>query len=569
MSETHPVLRYAARSHTGLTRKNNQDSGFAGPNFLLIADGMGGHAGGDVASAITVARLQGLGDTGDNPDALDLLRSSILDANERIARTVVDNRELAGMGTTVTALLRDGNRFALAHIGDSRAYLLRDGVLTQVTHDHTFVQLLVDEGRITPEEAETHPQRSVVMRVLGDVGASPELDMSYREARIGDRWMLCSDGLTGFASMDDIKAALEGIEDPGACADRLVDYALQGGGADNVTVVIGDVVAAPDDTPSATAEALPGTVDGSPSDTSGSADADTVEFQSPAGSAVGSVAINPQYAQLGTAAVASELVQTGPHSIVEENLTDTTEMPAIGYGYPGDAVDGAPTQPMTQVEDGTDPRTLEIAPGTHSATGASGAPGTAGDTPGTPADASAGHDSEDDLASWGEEDLTRTRKRPIVGIVVTLAVVAAVVLAIGLGWAFVRSQYYVAAHEGNVAVYRGIPQEIGPLEFSEIAETTEIEVDRLGTFSQSRLEETIPADSREAADDIVDTLGAEAARNAEAATIQGGAAEVDPTPAPTQGATGVPADPGATRAPTDSGPSAPNPTSSATARMGA
>ncbi|MGO2860792.1 MAG: PP2C family protein-serine/threonine phosphatase, partial [Brevibacterium sp.] len=237
------TLRSAARSHTGLVRKNNQDSGYAGPNFLLIADGMGGHAGGDVASAITVARLADLDHEPSGDDALEILRTSILEANDRICRGVGEQPELAGMGTTVTALLRaPGNRFALAHIGDSRGYVLRDGELQPVTHDHTFVQMLVDEGRITPDEAETHPQRSVVMKVLGDVGASPDLDLSLREAQVGDRWMLCSDGLTGFADIDDIARTLREVSDPDECCRQLIDLALAGGGADNVTVVIGDVL---------------------------------------------------------------------------------------------------------------------------------------------------------------------------------------------------------------------------------------------------------------------------------------------------------------------------------------
>ncbi|MGJ7560545.1 protein phosphatase 2C domain-containing protein [Brevibacterium casei] len=263
------TLRSAARSHTGLVRKNNQDSGYAGPNFLLIADGMGGHAGGDVASAITVARLAELDDGVAGDDALELLRASILDANDRICRGVAEQPELAGMGTTVTALLRaPGNRFALAHIGDSRGYVYRDGELHPVTHDHTFVQMLVDEGRITADEADTHPQRSVVMKVLGDVGTSPDLDLSLREAYVGDRWLLCSDGLTGFADLGDITRVLAEVADPDEACRQLIDLALAGGGADNVTVVIGDVI-------------------------EGSVDV-------PQGIAVGSVHVNPQYATIGT-----------------------------------------------------------------------------------------------------------------------------------------------------------------------------------------------------------------------------------------------------------------------------
>lgn len=262
------TLRSAARSHTGLVRKNNQDSGYAGPNFLLIADGMGGHAGGDVASAITVSRLAELDREPAGDDALELLRTSILDANDRICRGVGEQPELAGMGTTVTAVLRaPGNRFALAHIGDSRGYVLRDDKLQPITHDHTFVQMLVDEGRITAEEAETHPQRSVVMKVLGDVGASPDLDLSLREAQVGDRWMLCSDGLTGFADLDDISRVLTEVADPDEACRQLIDLALAGGGADNVTVVVGDVLEG--------------------------------EVETTAGVSVGSVHLNPRYAAIG------------------------------------------------------------------------------------------------------------------------------------------------------------------------------------------------------------------------------------------------------------------------------
>ncbi|MGO3178351.1 MAG: protein phosphatase 2C domain-containing protein [Brevibacterium linens] len=276
------TLRSAARSHTGLVRKNNQDSGYAGPNFLLIADGMGGHAGGDVASAITVSRLAELDREPGGEDALELLRTSILEANDRICRGVGEQPELAGMGTTVTAVLRaTGNRFALAHIGDSRGYVLRDDKLQPITHDHTFVQMLVDEGRITPEEAETHPQRSVVMKVLGDVGASPDLDLSLREAQVGDRWMLCSDGLTGFADIDDITRVLKEVADPDEACRQLIDLALAGGGADNVTVVVGDVLEG--------------------------------EVETTEGVSVGSVHLNPRYAAIGANPDTEATVDTEAH----------------------------------------------------------------------------------------------------------------------------------------------------------------------------------------------------------------------------------------------------------------
>ncbi|WP_344554278.1 Stp1/IreP family PP2C-type Ser/Thr phosphatase, partial [Pseudokineococcus marinus] len=236
------ALRYAARSDVGLVRSSNQDSAYVGPHLLVVADGMGGHAGGDVASSIAVAELSRLEGESHGADALGHLEEAVRRASARLSERVREEPALAGMGTTVTALLRSGDRLALAHIGDSRAYVLRDGELAQVTHDHTFVQHLVDEGRITAEEAEHHPQRSVLLRVLGDIDSSQELDTSVREARTGDRWLLCSDGLSGMVGHATLREALTGVPDVGECADLLVQLALRGGGSDNVTVVVADVV---------------------------------------------------------------------------------------------------------------------------------------------------------------------------------------------------------------------------------------------------------------------------------------------------------------------------------------
>lgn len=236
------ALRYAARSDVGLVRSNNQDSAYAGSHLLVVADGMGGHAGGDVASSVAIGRLASLDSETPASDIVATLEESVLEANQEILRRARDEPQLRGLGTTITALLRAESKFALAHIGDSRAYLLRDGETVQITKDHTFVQRLLDEGRLTEEEAERHPQRSVLMRVLGDVDADPELDLSLRAAHPGDRWLLCSDGLSGLVSLDTIDATLKDIEDPGECADALVQLALKGGGPDNITCIVADVV---------------------------------------------------------------------------------------------------------------------------------------------------------------------------------------------------------------------------------------------------------------------------------------------------------------------------------------
>ncbi|WP_193106891.1 PP2C family serine/threonine-protein phosphatase [Brachybacterium sp. FME24] len=236
------ALRYSARSDVGLVRSNNQDSGYAGSHLLVVADGMGGHAGGDVASSVAIGRLARLDSETPASDIVATLEEAVLDANQEILRRARDEPQLRGLGTTISALLRAEGKFALAHIGDSRAYLLRAEETVQVTKDHTFVQRLLDEGRLTEEEAERHPQRSVLMRVLGDVDADPELDLSLRPAHPGDRWMLCSDGLSGLVSLDTIDATLKGIQDPGECADELIQLALKGGGPDNITCIIADVV---------------------------------------------------------------------------------------------------------------------------------------------------------------------------------------------------------------------------------------------------------------------------------------------------------------------------------------
>lgn len=230
----------AIGSHVGMVRSNNQDSGYAGSRLFLVADGMGGHAGGDVASAEvtkSVANIDGH-TTGDAEAQASELAASVLAANKKLRHMVADRPELSGMGTTFTGLITVGNELAVAHIGDSRLYRLRDGKLKQITADHTFVQRLVDSGRITEEEAKTHPRRSVLMRVLGDVDASPELDTNVVETKPGDVWLLCSDGLCGYVDDPDTERILTKRASLQGAVDGLIDKALSHGAPDNVTVVL-------------------------------------------------------------------------------------------------------------------------------------------------------------------------------------------------------------------------------------------------------------------------------------------------------------------------------------------
>lgn len=235
------VLRFAAGSHKGLIREGNEDSGYAGPRLLAVADGMGGAAAGEVASSEVLGSIVRLDEDVPGADLLTLLGDAVQGANERLRQMVEEDPQLEGMGCTLTAMLWSGQRMGLVHIGDSRAYLLRDGSLTQITQDHTWVQRLVDEGRITPEEAETHPQRSLLMRALDGRG-QVEPDLSIREVRAGDRYLICSDGLSGPVSHQTLEATLGSYYAPQQTVQELIQLALRGGGPDNITCIVADVI---------------------------------------------------------------------------------------------------------------------------------------------------------------------------------------------------------------------------------------------------------------------------------------------------------------------------------------
>ncbi|MCX4590667.1 Stp1/IreP family PP2C-type Ser/Thr phosphatase [Streptomyces sp. NBC_01549] len=234
-------LRFAAGSHKGMIREGNEDSGYAGPRLLAIADGMGGQAAGEVASSEVISTIVALDDDVPGSDILTSLGTAVQRANDQLRMMVEEDPQLEGMGTTLTALLWTGQRLGLVHVGDSRAYLLRDGVLTQITQDHTWVQRLVDEGRITEEEATTHPQRSLLMRALGS-GDHVEPDLSIREVRAGDRYLICSDGLSGVVSHQTMEDTLASYQGPQETVQNLIELALRGGGPDNITVIIADVL---------------------------------------------------------------------------------------------------------------------------------------------------------------------------------------------------------------------------------------------------------------------------------------------------------------------------------------
>ncbi|MEO8749798.1 MAG: PP2C family serine/threonine-protein phosphatase [Allobranchiibius sp.] len=412
------ALRYAARTDLGLGSKTrNEDSGYAGPDLLVLADGMGGHAAGDTASSTVVAELVHLdGESHGADDALALLREAVIRANERLRDEMDDEPDLEGMGTTLIAFLRTGNKLAIANIGDSRAYLVRDGTFTQITKDHSLVQTLLDEGRITPEEAEHHPQRSFVTRVLTG-RADDEPDLSLREARIGDRYLICSDGLSDYVAGSTIEDIVTSEGMPGEIADRLIAIALKASARDNVTVVIADIV---------------------------------------------------------------------------DSLDPTSSTPQIvgAAGAPATSTEhDVPSSPTTPAEKAAALSREANAP-------------TAGN-----ADDEAGDEAEPPVLA--EEGPSRLRRFRWLG----LGVLVVAVLAVG-GWvsySWTQSQFYVADSNGSVAIYRGLHDTIGPLHLNSVDQRTDIRLQDLPPYYQTRVRASITATDLADARRVVQTLTAQAA----------------------------------------------------------
>ena len=233
-------IRYAVRSDVGQLRENNEDAAYAGARLLAVADGLGGHAGGEVASAAAIDALRPFDAELPAGDLLNALQHAVRQANDAMRHIAESDPSLRGLGTTLTAMLWSGSQLALVHIGDSRAYLLRDGELFQITHDHTLVQTLVDEGRLTQEEAASHPQRSLLLRAID--GKQSEPDLQLQDAHAGDRYLLCSDGLYTVVSAEMLREVMTAIPEPEDVVRKLVDLANAGGGPDNISCVVADVV---------------------------------------------------------------------------------------------------------------------------------------------------------------------------------------------------------------------------------------------------------------------------------------------------------------------------------------
>ncbi|MFE0463122.1 PP2C family protein-serine/threonine phosphatase [Kitasatospora sp. NPDC058965] len=456
------VLRFAAGSHKGLIREGNEDSGYAGPHLLAVADGMGGAAAGEVASSEALSSIISLEDADPQADLLTLLNDAVQNANERLRQMVERDPHLEGMGCTLTALLWTGERMGLVHVGDSRAYLLRDGALTQITQDHTWVQRLVDEGRITPEEAETHPQRSLLMRALDGRG-QVEPDLSIREVRPGDRYLICSDGLSGPVSHQTLEETLGSHYAPESTIQELIQLALRGGGPDNITCVVADVLeVGPSDTFSgqfATAPVVVGAVAEGPHGTA----VDNQIIDTPAGRAAGLGRPAPQAQQpgaFGPAAGYEPGGATGPgfgpaQGYPQEGYGEEYGQ-APGYGAPAaEPEQGAPEEPQPPER----PRKR------------------------------------------------RWFRRSAIGVV-ALGLIGGAAYA---GWSWTQGQYYLAASDGRVTVYQGINKNVAGVDLSSVKQQTDVQTRLLSLDQQQQLKGTIKVGSLGDADQRVKDFAAQAA----------------------------------------------------------
>jgi serine/threonine protein phosphatase PrpC len=391
------TLRYSAVSDIGRSRRKNDDSGYAGEHFVMVADGMGGAPAGDLASAVAVETMRRL-DAPAPDDMLEALASAVHRANDRLAELIEEDPSVDGMGTTVTAALFDGERIAVAHLGDSRGYLWHDGELLRVTNDHTWVQSLIDEGRITEVQAKVHSHRSLLLKVL-DGRHDNDPDLAVYDVEPGDRVLLCSDGLSGFVDHERIQRVLS-VGTAESVTKELVQLALESGSNDNITVLVADVVDEPEPD-----------------------DEDPV--------VVGAAAEHPH----------------GSMSRLRSWATRD---------------DLAPSKSLMDPD--VDPEELRYAP------------------------------------------REPRRFRWLFRGVVLLVLLALVAIAANLSYHWSQRQYYVAAYEGRVAIYRGVQADLPGVTLHHMYETEALLLSQLPSFRRSQVLDGMQADDLDHARSIVDQL---------------------------------------------------------------
>lgn len=550
------IMRYAARSDVGRVRAKNDDSAYVGRHLAVVADGMGGHAGGDVASAATVLDMIHLDNDDYDGDAGTVLADEIQTANSLLSELVHINPKLAGMGTTVTALLLAEGKLHFAHIGDSRAYRLRNGEFEQVSVDHTFVQRLIDEGRLRPEEAETHPHKNVLMRVLGDVDASPELDLDTLDVEQGERWLLCSDGLN-YVAGHVVERTVRETRNLRECVELLVDLTLEAGAPDNVTVVMLEIAEqTTDDVRTAAVEIIPAP---SPSTVTATVSGDAPRRTGSTLGAAKTVEAPRKTDDAGKAGGSPAAPRAGEAAapVPSKALDSPAEAGPAGENPDGDAAGkGEPatsTDPHLGEHLSAEVLREELSGRPHELVGAAAAaaesgsiPTIAGRTMARRAATVLTHKSEQ-AKEEADEYRPIGRPRRWVTVSIAAAIVALLTVGLWLGYAWTQTRYYIGEHNQHVAIFNGVSQRLGPIQLSTLEAETEIRMSDLPEFSQQRVRQTVPARDLYDAQRIV--------KNLERTGMTSPADECI-TPSPT------PATPSATASPGAAGAATPSPTAS-------
>ena len=479
-----PLFLYSTTvSDVGTVRANNQDSSFAGEHLIAICDGMGGHAGGDTASSIAIRSLAHIeqDDTGGDVEVISrMMETSIMAAHDAIVGKAKRERKLAGMGTTVTAVALVAGYWVVAHIGDSRAYLLRDGHLSRITCDHSYVQHLIDTGRITPAEAKNHPQRNVVMRVLGDFDIDPHPDISIRKAHPADRWLLCSDGLCGVLEDSTIEETMTALADQGECAQRLVQMALRAGSTDNVTAVIADATLALD------------------------ADAFDLPHQTPLVGGAASRNLEP------IADIVNEPVATAP--ALRDDHSPAKRAAALMQPADAQHNDAAPASAEPSTTRVVQPSAIREETGERDNPDTGEIPvvqkpdGRLSADPNDPEVAKAIRDEHVE-----QKKATRAKhQRNRLAIVITILLAVAALFGAGTGmYMWSQTRYYVGNSNGKVAIYQGVPTNLFGLALSHEVSSTSITVSNLPQTWRDQLNRGISVGSLDEAQSHVGIIRSE------------------------------------------------------------
>lgn len=479
-----PLFLYSTTvSDVGTVRANNQDSSFAGEHLIAICDGMGGHAGGDTASSIAIRSLAHIeqDDTGGDVEVISrMMETSVMAAHDAIVGKAKRERKLAGMGTTVTAVALVAGYWVVAHIGDSRAYLLRDGHLSRITCDHSYVQHLIDTGRITPAEAKNHPQRNVVMRVLGDFDIDPHPDISIRKAHPADRWLLCSDGLCGVLEDSTIKETMTALADQGECAQRLVQMALRAGSTDNVTAVIADATLALD------------------------ADAFDLPHQTPLVGGAASRNLEP------IADIVNEPVSTAP--ALRDDHSPAKRAAALVQPADTQHNDAAPASAEPSTTRVVQPSAVREETGERDNPDTGEIPvvqkpdGRLSADPNDPEVAKAIRDEHVEQKKAARAKHQRNR----LAIVITILLAVAVLFGAGTGtYMWSQTRYYVGNSNGKVAIYQGVPTNLFGLALSHEVSSTSITVSNLPQTWRDQLNRGISVGSLDEAQSHVGIIRSE------------------------------------------------------------